>query len=104
MGHETTGRDYPDYILPHSDFGDPECCGLLFPVFRGNEADLTCNECGAVVKVVRAEDVRRAQDEMQLSLDVASEQCPHCGVVNLFPGFSTMMVYTCRQCGAAVSV
>jgi hypothetical protein len=32
--------------LPHSDFGDPDCCGLFFPVDRGDQADLTCNECG----------------------------------------------------------
>jgi len=49
------------------------------------------------VRVVRAEDVRRTQDEMEFSLDVASEQCPYCGAVNLFPGFSRMTVYTCRQ-------
>ena len=56
------------------------------------------------MRVVRAEDLRRTQDEMQLSLDIASEQCPHCGAVNLFPGFSPMMAYTCRQCGEAVNL
>jgi hypothetical protein len=25
---------------------------------------------------------------MELTLDVASAVCPHCGAVNLFPGFS----------------
>ena len=104
MGDETTDPEHPEYLLPHSDFGDPECCGLLFPVLRGDQADLTCNECGTVVRVVRAEDLRRTQDEMQLSLDIASEQCPHCGAVNLFPGFSRMMAYTCRQCGEAVNL
>ena len=23
---------YPEYILPHSDFGDRGCCGLFLPV------------------------------------------------------------------------
>ena len=26
-------------IIPHSDFGDPDCCGCLFGVVCGDEAD-----------------------------------------------------------------
>ena len=97
MGDEETVPEYPEYILAIPS------ARTSFPVFRGDDVDLTCNECGTVVGVVCPEDVRRTQDEMQLSLDVAPEQCPHCGAVNLFPGFATMMAYTCRQCGEAVS-
>jgi hypothetical protein len=25
----------------------------------------------------------------------------HCGTVNLFPGFSQMVAFTCRECGKA---
>jgi hypothetical protein len=96
--------EYPEYILPHSDFGDPECCGLFFPRERGDVADLRCNECGFVLKTVPLADLRRTQDELQLSLEVASEQCPHCGAVDLFPGFSRMLAYTCRHCGEPVKV
>jgi ribosomal protein S27E len=92
----------PEYILPHSDFGDPECWGLLLPVERGDFADIVCNECGAIIQSVNAADLRRALDEMQLELDVASERCPHCGSVNLLPGFSQMLAFTCRSCGRAV--
>ncbi len=102
MGDEKTVPEYPEYIL-RIRISRSRVLRTLFPVFRGDEADLTCNECGTVVGVVCPEDVRRTQDEMQLSLDVAPEQCPHCGAVNLFPGFATMMAYTCRQCGEAVS-
>jgi hypothetical protein len=31
-------REYPEYILPHAEFGDPECCGLLFGVESGDDA------------------------------------------------------------------
>jgi hypothetical protein len=31
-------------------FGDPDCCGLFFPVERGDQADLTYNECGFVLR------------------------------------------------------
>ena len=95
-------REYPEYILPHSDFGDPDCCGLLFPLVRGDQADLKCNECGFVLCRVPTANLRRTQDELQLSLDVASEKCPHCDAVNLFPGFSSMLAYTCRNCGELV--
>ena len=95
--------DYPAYILPHSEFGDPECCGLFFPEeTEAGDAAITCNECGFVIRTVFVADLQKTLDEMQLQLAVASEQCPKCGKVNLFPGFSRMMAYTCRSCGEAV--
>ena len=39
-------------IVPHSDHGDEECCGCLYPVERGDLADLVCNECGALIQTV----------------------------------------------------
>src|SRR4051794_13429931 len=73
MGDETTGLEYPEYILPHSDFGDPECCGLLFPVSRGRAADLTCNVgCIVIGKLVPLNFVRLAHNCM-----IASCVTPH---------------------------
>jgi DNA-directed RNA polymerase subunit RPC12/RpoP len=95
-------REYPKWLVAHADFGDPECCGLLFPVERGEESDIACNECGTVILSVPAAAARRTMDHMELAQDVASERCPHCGSVNLFPGFSRMFAFTCRGCGAAV--
>ena len=97
-------REYPDYILPHSDFGDPDCCGLLFPVARGDQSDITCDECGLALKSIPAGDLRRTLDQMELTLDVATEKCSDCGTMNLFPGFSKMLAFTCRECGQAVGV
>jgi hypothetical protein len=37
-------REYPEWIVAHADFADPECCGLLFPVQRGEDSEITCNE------------------------------------------------------------
>jgi len=56
--------EYPEYILPHSDFGDPECCGLFFPLVHGDVADIKCNECGFVLCTVPVADLRWAQDEL----------------------------------------
>ena len=78
---------------------------MLFPRERGDLlVDLVCNECDFVYTTVPKSELRRTQDELQLSMDVAIEQCPHCGAVNLFPGFSRMMAYTCRNCGEEVRV
>jgi hypothetical protein len=47
-------RDYPDFIVPHSDHGDVECCGLIMIEVRSDKADLRCNECGVILKTVSA--------------------------------------------------
>jgi hypothetical protein len=49
---------------------------------------------GFVLCTIAVTDFQRTQDELQLSLDVASEKCPHC--------FSRMVAYTCRNCGEPV--
>jgi uncharacterized protein (DUF983 family) len=41
---------------------------------------------------------------MELTLDVTSAICPHCGAVNLFPGFARMLAFVCRECGKAVEL
>jgi hypothetical protein len=89
-------------ILPHADFGAPDCCGCLNGIIRGRHANIECNECGAVVRAVMPADLQRTLDEMELSLAMCTEMCPHCGKLNVFPGFSGMMVYACQRCGRAV--
>jgi len=71
--------------LPHSDIGDPDCCGCLNGVIRGDQADIVCNECGTVLRTVPAANVGQTLTELEITLDVASEMCPHCGSVNLVP-------------------
>jgi uncharacterized protein (DUF983 family) len=56
----------------------------------------------AIIRTVPAGDVELVLTEMELSLDVLSEQCPHCRAVNILTGFSRMMVYTCRNCDEVV--
>ena len=72
---------------------------MLYGVLTGEVANIVCNECGLIVRTVLAADLRRTMDEMECRLDVASEMCPHCGTVNLFPGFSKMLVFRCTNCG-----
>jgi hypothetical protein len=38
-------------IIPHESAG-VNCCGCIVVNVRGNDAELSCNECGAVVGVI----------------------------------------------------
>ncbi len=58
-------REYPAFVVPHSDHGDPECCGLIMAQLRGDRADLKCNECGAILKTVQATKADDALGEMK---------------------------------------
>ena len=90
-------------FLPHADFGAADCCGCLTAVIRGDQADIVCNECGAVVRTVPVGAVQHVLTEMELTLDLCTEMCPYCGKVSVFSGYSRMDVYTCPECGKAVS-
>ena len=89
-------------FLPNADFGAPDGGGWLLANVRGDQAEATCNECGAVVRTVALADLRRKLDEMELSLVMCSAMCLHCGRGNIFPGFSGMQAYICQECGQAV--
>ena len=91
-------------IIPHADFGDPECCGCLLGITRGAEADIICNECLATIRTLPAADLDQALNELELALDAATEMRPHCGAVYLFPGFSVIKAFICSECREGVSV
>jgi hypothetical protein len=88
--------------LPHQCFGDPDCCGCLNGIIRGDVAEIVCNECEAVVPTVPSAELQHTLDEMELRLDVASAQCPHCGTTHLASGFSESIAFVCEQCGETV--
>ena len=48
------------------------------------------------------EEVNRTLGDMELSLEICTGLCPHCGNVNIFAGFEEMIAYTCQECGRAV--
>jgi hypothetical protein len=92
---------YP--VVPHQLAGSADCCGCLIVEVRGTEADLICNECGAMVRTVPAADAKRVLMEI-LCVEICSATCPHCGALNTFPGFSSIEAYICSECGLGVSV
>lgn len=91
-------------FLPHADFGGPDCGGCLTGVIDGDQATIECNECGAVIRILKAADLQRTLDEMELSLQMCTEMCPHCGKVSVFPGLTKMTAYTCPECGRDVEL
>lgn len=90
--------------IPHSSFGAKECCGCLNAVIRGDQADIVCNECDAVIQTVPAVELDQALSRLELKLDMTATMCPYCESVNLFPGFSEIKAFVCRQCGQGVSL
>ena|SRR5688572_29959791 len=94
-------HDYP--IVPHMDTGDPDCCGCLVVNVRGDEADLVCNECGALVRTVPAAQAGSTLMAM-VSDAVCSARCPHCTALNTFPGFSEISAFVCQECGEGVTI
>jgi hypothetical protein len=91
-------------VLRHQSFGSPDCSGCLNGSVRGNQADIVCDECEAVVRTVPATELRRMLDELESALDMGTDMCPHCGKANLVSGFSTMVAYVCRECGESVNL
>jgi hypothetical protein len=96
-------REYP-ILVPHSAYGDPECCGIIVAVEIGERADLECNECGVVIKSVPANVAESTLIGMSTASAFCAEICPACGELNTFPGFDSMLAFTCRHCGIGVNV
>jgi hypothetical protein len=102
MAYTRDRGDLP--IVPHEFVGGKDCCGCLVAEFRGDEADLVCNECGAVIKTVPAADVESELSGMLLAQqDFTSAVCPHCGTSNTFFGCSKILSYICSECGEPVT-
>ena len=89
-------------VIPHQCFGREDCCGRLLGEIRESWAEITCNECLAVVRRVPVADLRNELARMELSLDLGMTVCPHCRSVNLFPGMSRVSAYVCQSCGWGV--
>jgi uncharacterized protein (DUF983 family) len=73
------------------------------PELAGDIANLVCNECGAILRTVPAAAADETLSQMA-SGEITSATCPHCGMLNMFQGFSSMLAFTCRHCGEGVKV
>ena len=90
-------------IVPHEIATGANCDGCLVVKERGEEADLVCNSCGAVVDTVPID--RAGLRLIELGSDeICSARCPYCGATNLFRGLTVIEAFVCRECGEGVSV
>jgi hypothetical protein len=92
-----------DTIVPHEWLG-ANCCGCIVPVVRGDDVDLVCNECNALIRTVPGNEADQTLANLASSDEICSAKCPHCTAMNVFPGFSAMTAFTCRECGEGVTV
>lgn len=91
-------------IVPHENVADVDCCGCLIVRTRADQADIVCNECGAVIQTVAIEDAETVMLELSQTDIVCTARCPHCGALNIFPGMSGIEAFICRECGQGVDV
>jgi uncharacterized protein (DUF983 family) len=53
-----------------------------------------------VIRSVPVAKMLQTFTEMEPTLETLQRSLPHCGAVNLFPGFSQILAFTCKECGA----
>jgi hypothetical protein len=71
---------------------------------REGQADILCNECGAVVRTVSVSEVEITLRNLAQTDTIGSARCTHCGAPNTFPGFSVIEAFICSECGEGVDV
>jgi len=64
---------------------------------------VVCNDCGTICVTGSREEAQKRLAAMA-SDEMCSKGCPHCGTLNLFPGFSAMEAFVCKECGEGVQV
>jgi hypothetical protein len=98
-----TADNYP--VIPHESAGAEDCCGCLVPKVEGDQVRLVCNECGAVTATITTEQFKAGYVPEKLrSEELTTAQCPRCGAMNTFPGFSSIDAFICSECGEGVSI
>lgn len=109
MGHESgpaspwSGINSRLPIIPHGTLGTG-CCGCLIVKVCGDQADIVCNECAAVICTFPFGAVEAAILEMAQT-DTFTARAVHVAKPStLFPGFSTIEAFICSECGEGVPV
>jgi hypothetical protein len=90
-------------IIPHQNLGI-DCCGCLYVRVNGDQADLGCNECEAVIRTAPLDEIEAVVLAMDDTDTICTEVCTPCGAVNMFPGMSVIEAFICHECGEGVVV
>ena len=62
--------------------------------------EFVCETCHSILLTFQRLGTQSAEDKPPQT--VASARCPHCGDLNIFPGFDSISVYVCQHCGQGV--
>ncbi len=68
----------------------------------GDQADIVCNECAAVLRTVPVEQATSTMVEIA-SGEICSARCTSCGALNTYIGFSSIDALICSVCGESVA-
>jgi hypothetical protein len=90
-------------IVPHEVATGADCDGCLVVKESGDVADIVCNYCCTLIETVPMGRARQRLMELA-SAEICSARCPHCGALNMFPGFRSIEPFICQDCGEGVSV
>ena len=74
-----------------------DCSGRVVAVVEGNNVELRCDRCSAIVGVVQVGIM-----ESLLGLDCAEVACPHCGNLSMFDDCDAPADWTCEHCDRQV--
>jgi hypothetical protein len=70
----------------------------------GRKQPLFANDCGAVIQVLPDADHAQAALVEMASSEICTAICPHCGDLNVFPGFSVIDAFVCQSCEQGVVI
>ena len=99
MAHDERGY----LVVPHQALVGGNCEGCIMVHERDGQADLKCNACDVIVRTVPIDQAAATLFELA-STEICTERCPHCGALNVVPGFSAMEAFICSECGEGVVV
>lgn len=71
---------------------------------RENYADIICNECDAVIRIIPVAEVENTLRELARTDAICSVPCSHCGAVTTFPGWRAIGAFVCPECGRGAVV
>ena len=92
-------------IVPHEIATGADCDGRLPDSCRERRYGIKCNSCGLVVDTVPIDRAGpRLMELASVEMEISSARCPHCGALNMFPGFRVIDAFICQECGEGVDI
>jgi DNA-directed RNA polymerase subunit RPC12/RpoP len=102
----------PDKHIPLLDGWEAYCelcqafrearCAQERDIKTGSEYfEFVCKTCQSILLTFQRLGTQ-VEEESKSQQPSATAICPHCGDLNVFPGFAEIMVYICSHCGQSV--